>query len=262
MFRTNFDVPSLHTYELIKEFYEKTKPIRGMSKEYHGVPLNKNRRQWQHQCVNKYGDTYTVRLYNTHIVKFDPDNTITISVWDSRTTRLLINEVLRGLFRKLQCGLTTMHGQQYLHQCAPNESTRGSLYHRLADSSEFTIHLGENQAMLEHFSKLQVRRLDKRAAAKIRKEHADKITAYNAWRTLFDDLTRSQKLIMLHELRDAGQGTILQQQALKSLLDSRESLLKDLYHYYNAYVTKTLPPGDILRDAVASDTTYKLHITY
>lgn len=94
MYRNSGVVP-LRDYADAKGRYETTEPIRGKGVNAGIRPLG-HRRKTQFQ-ICKNGDDIICQCYDTHLVTFHPDNTITLHVpdqWRSQTTANFIFDVL------------------------------------------------------------------------------------------------------------------------------------------------------------------------
>lgn len=71
-----------------KWFYENTKEIRNKPKSSWGVPLNKNRRDYQHKALYKLSDDeYGLRLYDTDVIRIHRCGNVRIDLsYPSQTT--------------------------------------------------------------------------------------------------------------------------------------------------------------------------------
>lgn len=90
-------ITSLTNYAAAKTKYETTKHIRGRDTEQR--PLGDRRRS--HFQIRKVGDDIACKLYETDVVTYHPDNTITLRVpeqWRTTTTATFIMDVL-GRYR-------------------------------------------------------------------------------------------------------------------------------------------------------------------
>jgi hypothetical protein len=71
-------------YDNYKNLYESVKPIRGRAEDVR--PLGQRRRDWE--TIEKRGDNYACRLYQTDVVTYYPDNSIGLvaGVWATPLT--------------------------------------------------------------------------------------------------------------------------------------------------------------------------------
>lgn len=81
--RTNF-------YESYKNLYESVKPIRGRAEDVR--PIGQRRRDWE--TIEKRGDNYACRLYNTDVVTYYPDGSIGLraDTWSTPLTADFMHE--------------------------------------------------------------------------------------------------------------------------------------------------------------------------
>lgn len=79
----------VRSYEQAKRHYESVKPLRGRSVDTR--PLE--RRNRTQELIVKRGDAYALRLYNTDVITWQPDNSMTLFLdgWVSPTTAKFIH---------------------------------------------------------------------------------------------------------------------------------------------------------------------------
>jgi hypothetical protein len=92
---------TLRTYGMAKELYDSIKPIRGRADDVR--PLDDRRRTHEvirklhvrHEETGAMVEAYACRLYNTDVVTYFPDESITIDTggWDTQSTMRFINWV-------------------------------------------------------------------------------------------------------------------------------------------------------------------------
>lgn len=116
------DVTMLATYADAVRWESEVKPIRGRAVEC--KPLGA--RNKSHANIRKDGKDIVVRLYNTDIVRYKPDNTIIINQggYSSQTTRKYLNAVLPMWFGSHQDMTTVWRGADgnlLLHSNGDNE---------------------------------------------------------------------------------------------------------------------------------------------
>lgn len=92
------DFARIRSYDDAAAYFEKTKPVRGYTKETHGVPLKTNRRNL-HTMMLRYdgkNDVYMCRLYRTDVVKFYKDGRMGVDTgyFHSNSTNTFANAFL------------------------------------------------------------------------------------------------------------------------------------------------------------------------
>jgi len=174
------DFLNVSSYIRAVSSFERTKPIRGRDKVYHGVPLRNSRRN---------SDTYrltrpledgpvTAWMHGTPIVVVSPDDKIVVTPYDSMTTRKVLHYLLPYPFT-----LSTFHGRQVLY-------TGNSQHHYV--SREFTIDLRNRQVC--GLEAVMVRRVDRRAARAAMKPYAAQVETYKVWQSILTPETAYQFL--------------------------------------------------------------------
>lgn len=92
------DFARIRSYDDAAAYFEKTKPVRGYTKETHGVPLKTNRRNL-HTMMLRYNakeDYYACRLYRTDVIKFYKDGRMGVDTgyFHSNSTNTFANAFL------------------------------------------------------------------------------------------------------------------------------------------------------------------------
>lgn len=90
----NSGIVRLYNYEQAKEWHDKTEPIRGNGRNAGRRPLGHRNKPQFHIVMQ--GEDVVCICYNTEVVTFHPDNTITVQDggYISQTTANFINDVL------------------------------------------------------------------------------------------------------------------------------------------------------------------------
>lgn len=89
------NMPALSGHAEALEYWQATKPVRG--RNYDMRPLGRGYyRKFQQFTISKqYGERVACTLYSTDCVIFDPDGSIEINPWSSKTTNDFVNAILR-----------------------------------------------------------------------------------------------------------------------------------------------------------------------
>jgi hypothetical protein len=89
-------VPCLANYDKANAFFQRTKPWRGSSDDVR--PVHPSRRR--HMEMRRLPDgSIAFKLYDTDVVTWHPDNTLTIVPYPSRTTNMFAHALLpRGIY--------------------------------------------------------------------------------------------------------------------------------------------------------------------
>lgn len=152
-------IMSLANYAAAKHKYETTKHIRGRDTEER--PLG-DRRKPQFQ-IRKRGDDIACRCYDTDVVLYHPDNTITLHVpieWRTGTTATFIREVL-GRHRTS----TTVHD----HDIILSLRGRNAQHLRVGETVRLQIENNEDLTLLSNSTQHFVHSVDRKRMNALRK---------------------------------------------------------------------------------------------
>lgn len=168
-YNRNWDIPRLASYNDAVKREATVKPIRG---DKDGTkPLGA--RNKKHYNIRKDGNDIVVRMHNTDIVRYHPDDTLTINNggWVSPTTHDMFSMLLGlKMYTFHYRAWVTCFMRRAIGTSAP-EIVRGDW--RLPNNTPVRVVRHENHWLLDDVEENVTHAVDRKAANKVRKEYAD-----------------------------------------------------------------------------------------
>jgi hypothetical protein len=168
-YNRNWDIPRLASYNDAVKREATVKPIRG---DKDGTkPLGA--RNKKHYNIRKEGNDIVVRMHNTDIVRYHPDDTLTINNggWVSPTTHDMFSMLLGlKMYTFHYRAWVTCFMRRAIGTSAP-EIVRGDW--RLPNNTPVRVVRHENHWLLDDVEENVTHAVDRKAANKVRKEYAD-----------------------------------------------------------------------------------------
>ena len=167
--RFDRQLPCLRDYQAADHFYRRTETIRGKVKDYYGVPLRKDRRNHEVMRLRKHANAFAARLYATDVVVWHDDDTISVDItYNSQTTRRFAAPLLPyGITSYLRDGKPIIQ-DPFGEYVAAYGVIKLIPYEYFVPTSPNALH--RYKVDRDTVPTMEVRRLDRKVAAAVRRE--------------------------------------------------------------------------------------------